>query len=139
MPELDDEDCLADAAAVLAARQRVDPLLLRLAAQPFDVAAIDDLRRWIDEVYPLAAPAWVRLLGLPDPQPTDAAAWDPATVLRLVASTPCAGRRHDDPPWPGPGPLLDTANVDTRNVNPANMNPASVDTATVGTTPQDAT
>lgn len=102
MPELDDEDCLADAAAVLAARQRVDPLLLRLAAQPFDFAAIDDLRRWIDEVYPLAAPAWVRLLGLPDPQPTDGTGWNPDAALRLVTSNFCPGRRHDDlPSWTG--------------------------------------
>lgn len=102
MPELDDEDCLADAAAVLAARQRVDPLLLRLAAQPFDVDSIDDLRRWIDEVYPLAAPAWVRLLGLSDPEPTDdATASGPEAGLRLVVSTPCPGRRHDDPPGSG--------------------------------------
>lgn len=70
--DLDDEDCLTAAAAVLAARQQVDPLLLRLAVQPFDGDAIDDLRRWIDEIYPLAAPAWVRLLGLPGPDCPDA-------------------------------------------------------------------
>ena len=49
MGEFDEAGCLADAAAVLAARQRVDALLCRLILQAFDVDAVDQLRRWIDE------------------------------------------------------------------------------------------
>lgn len=113
MRELDDGDCLADAAAVLAARQLVDPLLLRLITQPFDVDAVDDLRRWIDEVFPLAVPAWLRLLGLPDPAhpvvptevlgtgttagPTGSTGPTGPSALRLVGAGLSRGRRHDDP------------------------------------------
>ena len=64
MGEFDEAGCLADAAAVLAARQRVDALLCRLSLQAFDVDAVDQLRRWIDEEYPPAAAAWRRLHNL---------------------------------------------------------------------------
>lgn len=52
---------LNDAAAVVSARQEVDPILAALIGQPFDPAQIQAMTRWLVEVYPSASTAWLRL------------------------------------------------------------------------------
>ncbi|WP_299039930.1 hypothetical protein [uncultured Pseudokineococcus sp.] len=46
---------------VVTARRRVDEVLARLVAQPFDEAAMADLDRWRQECLPSARGAWARL------------------------------------------------------------------------------
>jgi hypothetical protein len=51
---------LADAAAVVRARQEVDAVLARMAVQPFDETAHGQMRRWLHDVGP-AVDSWRRL------------------------------------------------------------------------------
>ena len=90
MGEFDEAGCLADAAAVLAARQRVDALLCRLILQAFDVDAVDQLRRWIDEEYPPAAAAWRRLHNLAPFTAELLREVPPADLIARVGSLPPA-------------------------------------------------
>lgn len=56
-----DGDHLGDVVEVVTARRRVDEVLARLVAQPFDEAAMADLDRWRQECLPSARGAWARL------------------------------------------------------------------------------
>jgi hypothetical protein len=67
---------LADAAAVHAAATRVTPLLADVAAAPLDPTAVENLARWVNDDYPRAAGALLRLheAGTPRVEPRGGAA-----------------------------------------------------------------
>lgn len=56
-----DAALLADAAAVLTARQQLDELLTELAAQPFSASAYDGLRAYLDGPADQAVAAYERV------------------------------------------------------------------------------
>lgn len=59
---------MQDAAAVLAARQRLDALLLQLAATPFDAAACHGMRAYLAGPVHRAQAAYARLCAAAGPR-----------------------------------------------------------------------